>query len=442
MQDLKLESIQPWVPHPKAAPVTGREGNTLSITSNGTRTCVGGWQIEFSGAQEDTAYRVHWDARFEGVERVDDMLECLAYWGEIAADSSRRRPNEVVNWSYLLPERTGPNTLRFSRCLKGAEGTDRLTLRCTFRWSSEGSCVWELPIVEPVPVPDASEPVTIAVVTGPAGSRRRKFASIQDNLDFYVPLCEKAGANGADLIVLPEIALQYGLRGSNLDLAVPAPGPETDVFAELARKHQTRILVGMVEQDGDAVYNSAVLISPEGVIDGKYRKVHFAVGNEMDSGMLPGDDFPVFETEVGRVGCNICMDTSAAESSRVVGLNGADFLLMPIMGDFRTHHPEDHTFDPDRFRGIMQTRAMDNQLCMVVAVNEATGSCIIDRVGNVLAWNDGEQDLIQAQVILNDGFHPGNKGCAREVTWMLRRPHVYGVFTDETNRGSMLNTAY
>jgi len=43
----------------------------------------------------------------------------------------------------------------------------------------------------------------------------------------------------------------------------------------------------------------------------------------------------VFDTEIERIGCNICMDSSAAESSRMVGLNGAEVLLLPIMGDHR-----------------------------------------------------------------------------------------------------------
>ena len=442
MSNLNLESIQPWSPHSKAAPITEREGDALSVVSNGTRTCVGGWQVSYSGVETNAAYRVTWDVQYEDIIQVEDMLECLAYWGDIDEDSSRRTFKDVVNWYYLLPEKTGANRVRFSRVLKTAAGADRLTLRCTFRWSPKGKCVWQLPQVEPVEISESSESVAIAVVTGPAGSRRRKFESIQDNIDFYAPMCETAAKNGAGLIVLPEIALQYGLPGSNLDWAVPAPGPETDVFADVARKYKTRILLGMVEQDGDAAYNSAVLVGPDGVIDGKYRKVHFAVGGEMDSGLLPGDGFPVFDTEVGRVGCNICMDTSAAESSRMVGLNGADFLLMPIMGDFRARHPEDNSWDPERFRGIMQTRAMDNQLCMVVAVNHGEGSCIIDRSGNVLAWNDGEREMIQAEVILNDGFHPSNKGCAREVTWMLRRPHLYGAFSDVDNRGSMSEVTY
>ena len=442
MADLKLASIKPWAPHRQAAPVTERPGDALSVASNGTRTCVGGWQLEFSDAVAGEAYSVCWDIDYEGIARPADMLECLAYWGEISRDSSRRRDSAIASWSYLLPERTGPRHLRFSRVLKVPEGVDRLTLRCTFRWSAEGKAVWQLPRIESVPRPASPAPVKIAVATGRAGSRRRRFTCIQDNLDFYVPLCEAACQHAPNLIVLPEIALQDGIPGSALDRAVPAPGPETDVFAELCRKHGVRILLGMLERNGDAVHNSAVLMAPDGGIDGKYRKVHLAVGNEMDSGILPGDGFPVFQTEIGRVGCNICMDTSAAESSRMVGLNGADFLLMPIMGDFRAHHPEAHVFDPDRFRAIMQTHAMDNQVCMVVSVNRAEGSCIVDRLGNVLAWNDGGQDMIQAEVALDDGLRPANRGCARAVTWMLRRPHVYSAFVDPDNKGHLPETAY
>jgi len=274
------------------------------------------------------------------------------------------------------------------------------------------------------------------------GSRRGPFKRIQDNLDFYLPLCGVACKEEPDLIVLPEIALQWGIADSPLDLAVLAPGPETDVFSEFAQCHKVRVLLGMLERDGDAVHNSAVLIGPNGDIDGKYRKVHLAVGSEIDSGILPGEGFPVFDTEIGRIGCNICMDSSAAESSRIVGLNGADFLLLPIMGDHRAWHPGERIFDPERFKAIMRTRAMDNQLCMAVAVNRSEGSCIIDRLGNILAWNDGALDYIQATVELDDGYRPSSRGCFRGINWMQRRPHIYQAFVDEDNKGALLTNAY
>ena len=441
MSDLKLESIEPWAPHPKAAPLTEKSGETLAVAANGTRTCVGGWQATYSGVRSGAAYLIQWEVDHQEVDRVRDTLRASAYWGDLPQDESRRRNNDVLEWDFLLPERTGTQSLVFSRCLTAPEGADRLILRCTFRWSTVGESVWRLPRIESVAVPDPRRPVTIAVVTGQADDRRRPFASIQDNVDFYLPLCEDACTGELDLIVLPEIALQWGIPGSALDRAAPAPGPETDLFAEVARRHRVRILLGMLERDGDAVHNSAVLIGPDGQIDGKYRKVHLAMGGEIDSGILPGEDFPVFETEVGRIGCNICMDSSAAESSRMVGLNGADFLLLPIMGDHRAWHPKEGGFDPDRFKTIMRTRAMDNQLCMVVARNNGNGSCIVDHVGDVLAWNEGDEDFIHAKVNLRDGYRAASGGSYQGVNWMQRRPHIYGAYVDEQNVGSLRRDA-
>ncbi len=85
----------------------------------------------------------------------------------------------------------------------------------------------------------------------------------------------------------------------------------------------------------------------------------------------------------------------------------------------------------------MRTRAMDNQLCMVVARNNVHGSCVIDRKGEILAWNEGDQDFIEATVQLEDGYRTWNGGCFRDVNWMQRRPHAYGAFVDPDNLGSL-----
>ena len=61
-------------------------------------------------------------------------------------------------------------------------------------------------------------------------------------------------------------------------------------------------------------------------------------------------------------------------------------------------------FNESRWLAIMRTRAMDNQLCMVVARNMVQGSCVIDRKGEVLAWNEGDQDFVLADVRRADGY--------------------------------------
>ncbi len=441
MAELELVKIEPWAPHPSASPVTEQNGETLTIAANGTQTCVGGWQATFSGAKPGEAYLVRWEVEHRDVRNVRDCLVVSAYWGDLASDESNRRNATVLAWDFLLPESIGEGGLLFSRCLMAPEGAEQLVLRSTFRWSRTGTSTWRAPEVVATAVPEASSPVSVAVVTGIEGSRKGPFKTIQDNIDFYAPLCEAACATKPDLIVLPEIALQWGIDGSPLDRAVPAPGDETEVFAKMARRHSTHIVVGMLERSGDAVYNSAVLIGPDGGVDGKYRKAHLAVGGEMDSGILPGDSFPVFRTAIGRIGCNICMDSSASESSRMVGLNGADFLLLPIMGDHRAWYPGKGGYDPDRFRVIMRTRAMDNQLCMVVARNNGNGSCIVDHVGDVLAWNEGDEDFIHAKVNLRDGYRAASGGSYQGVNWMQRRPHIYGAYVDEQNVGSLRRDA-
>ena len=201
-------------------------------------------------------------------------------------------------------------------------------------------------------------------------------------------------------------------------------------FRDLAARYRARIGLGIFERDGDAVRNTCLLIDTDGGTIGRYWKVHLAAGGEDTSGVLPGDTFPVFETAVGRLGCNICMDSSAAESSRMVGLNGADFLLLPIMGDHRASRftPGTPLFNESRWLAIQRTHAMDNQLTMVVARNQTHGSCVIDRKGDVLAWNEGDRDHIVAEVPRDDGYRTWNGGCFRDVNWMQRRPHLYGAF--------------
>ena len=436
--ELVRVSVEPWTPHPAAAPRMEREGDTgLIVAANGTRTCVGGWQLRYSGITPGQAYQVVWEVAYQDVEHVRDTLECHAYWADLSPQQSK---SWGPKWEYLLPELADDgDALRFARTIVAPDDADTLTLRCVFRWATRGRAVWGLPRLWAVERPAPRAPVRVAVVTGHTNSRQSRTWDVPANVAFYAALCEAACAADPDLIVLPEICLQWQMPGSPLDRAVPAPGPETDVFAQIARRHRVRLVLPILEREADAVYNSALLIDPQGVIDGRYHKVHLAVAGELHSGTVPGDTFPVYETEIGRIGCNICMDSSAAESSRLVGLNGADFLAMPIMGDHRANRftPGRPVFNESRWKAIMRTRSLDNQLCMVVARNVAWGSCIVDRKGEILAWNEGDRDFIQADVQLDDDYRVGNGGCFREINWMQRRPHLYQSFADEWNLGSL-----
>ena len=433
---LQPDTVERWAPHPDAAPQTEKRDDTFLVAANGTRTCVGGWQFRFAEIQPGRCYHVEWEVEHDGITDTRDVLHCKSYWGSMQPTDAR----SSGMWDYLLPRVSGERSLRFGRRLTAPANATHLTLRCVFRWTTHGRSIWKPPQVTRIAAPEPRKPVKVAVVTGRQGGRRGPFQSIQDNLNFYLPLCEDTCAHKPDLIVLPEIALQWGLQDSALDSAVPAVCTETAPFASLAHAHKTRVLLGMFERDGDAVHNSAVLFGPDGSVEGCYHKVHLAVGGEEDSGILAGDGFPVFDTEIGRIGCNICMDSSAAESSRMVGLNGADFLLMPIMGDHRADRWSRGSpiYSEDRWKAIMRTHAIDSQLCMVIARNNGLGSCIIDRKGDILAWNEGDADFITATINLDDAYRTWNGGCFRDVNWLQRRPHLYGAFVDPNNVGSSI----
>ena len=425
---IKLAQAVPWTPHPRAATSDSRAGSQFVSQANGTRSCCGGWQFEFTGVTPGHRYRIAVDAVLKDVDLPSDAVACLAIWGKVAPDFSRLGMSFF--WDYICATASGSEMQRFSGTFIAPEACDTVTIRTTLRWTSRGTVNWSLPELQDLGETAPRPPVRVAVVTGQEGDARASRPTLAEGIDFYAGLTERAcEKHGAHLIALPEIGPQWHMPEHAFDKATPVPGPVTDRFAEIARRHDATIVVGLHEREGDAVFNSAVVIDAGGHIAGTYHKVHLA-SFEAFSGVSPGDDFPVWETRVGRIGCNICMDSSAAESSRMVGLNGGDFLVLPIMGDHRASvwHKGNPVLDEGRWQAIMRTRAMDNQLTMVVARNNSTASCIIDRSGEILAYNDGTADMIVADVTLDDDYRKWNGGCFRQVNWRQRRPGRYGAF--------------
>lgn len=421
-----LVQTQTWAPHDAAAPKNRQLTAAPSFESvaNGTRSCCGGWQFVFDDIQPGHHYHVTWTADWLGLAQPLDMLVGHVYWGQVDVDCYATGTSII--WDYVEAEHNEQSST-FSAHLQAPDDCTTATVRCTLRWTAEGSVTWSQPVLVDLGPAPAQLPVRVAVATGSEEMTRGSQISVQHGVERYAGLAERACAEGAQLVALPEICLQWNVPGHAYEHAVEVPGPEIEPFQQIARSHGSVLVVGLLERSGDAVHNSAVTIEADGRIAGVYHKVHLA-STEAVSGILPGDGFPVTETDVGRVGCTICMDSSAAESARMIGLNGADFLVLPIMGDHRASRwsPGAGSLDEDRWQCIQRTRAMDNQLCMVVARNRSLGSCIIDRSGEILAYNDGSQDLIAATVAMDDGFRKWNGGCFRQVNWRQRRPHLYG----------------
>ena len=374
---LALEGCETWTPEPRATPVTNRAADgDVQISGNGTHTCCGGWQFSYTGVRGGQAYRLRTRVRHEGLASAGDCLVAIVLWGPWPRTEAHTK---CIPWNYLLPKTVSPGTTEFEAVGTAPEGTSSITVRYIMRWSEHGSSRWSPPRIEETAAVER-RPVKVCVLSETRQTRDRikvePFSQglelprdVAATVDRWASLAQAACRRKPQLIVTPETVIGGASLGEG---AVAVPGPATRPFQDLARQHRVHLVLGMKERAGDASYNSAVLVGPEGKILGVYRKVHLAT-SEGFSGLSPGDGFPVFDTSIGRIGCLICMDTTVSESARMLGLQGADFLCFPIMGDLRADRwsPGAPVFNEDRWKAIMRTRAMDNQLCMVVARNGA-----------------------------------------------------------------------
>jgi len=154
-----------------------------------------------------------------------------------------------------------------------------------------------------------------------------KDANVQRSL----ALIAKAAAQGARLVVLPELANSgyvFADRAEAFGLAEEIPeGPTSRAWIDAARRHDLIIVAGIAEREGAALYNAAIVLGPSGHI-GTFRKMH--LWNAEALFFEPGNlGFPVFRTPIGRIGVAICYDGWFPETFRLQALQGADIVCVP-----------------------------------------------------------------------------------------------------------------
>ena len=148
------------------------------------------------------------------------------------------------------------------------------------------------------------------------------------NLDMSLELAAQAADNGANLIVLPELAntgYLFANRQDAFEHAESIPdGPSVLAWTRFAQEYEVYLVAGLVEQHDMQLFDTAVLLGPDGYI-GKYRKAH--LWNQEKLWFTPGDiGFPVFETPIGRIGLLICWDIWFPEVPRLLTQQGADII--------------------------------------------------------------------------------------------------------------------
>jgi len=141
--------------------------------------------------------------------------------------------------------------------------------------------------------------------------------------------------HGLDLAVLPE-TIVTNTRGPASQRAIPLHGQALDSFSALARRHKTYLVVPLdlaEETSSGPIYsNSAVLLDRQGTVAGIYRKVHpvALVGrDDLESGITPGREFPVFDCDFGKLGIQICWDIVFEDGWQALADKGAEIVVWP-----------------------------------------------------------------------------------------------------------------
>jgi N-carbamoylputrescine amidase len=178
--------------------------------------------------------------------------------------------------------------------------------------------------------------------------------AVDDNRRRTVAAIEDAVGQGAELVVLPELAssgYRLGTPEAVASAAEPIPGPTTAAWQAAAGDGCT-VVGGICERRDDQFFNSVAVVDASGVI-GVYRKLHLF--DEEQVLFAPGDaGLPVFDLPFGRIGVLVCYDLRFVEALRILRLQGADLVAMPTAwtGGFDPKPPADGVIDQVRAAAV------------------------------------------------------------------------------------------
>src|SRR5262245_33955988 len=253
------------------------------------------------------------------------------------------------------------------------------------------------------------------------------------NLDAVRTALRRAADEGARLVIFPECALTgyaFDSRDEALPFAQPVPGPATEALAADCREVDAWAVVGMLERDGDDMFNACALVGPDGVA-ASYRKLHLPFLG-VDRFTTPGErPFAVHDLGGLRVGINICYDCSFPESARTLMLLGADLVVLP------TNWPPGAV---STVCYLVQARALENHVfyAAVNRVGEERGfryigqSRFVGCDGSLLAGGGDGPEVLYAEIdpaIARQKHLVKIPGKYELDRLRDRRPEMYGLLT-------------
>lgn len=261
--------------------------------------------------------------------------------------------------------------------------------------------------------------------------QQRATFSQADNLRRGLQALEAAAANGAQLVVYPELSFttffpQHRGRGDVSTLAEPVPGPTTEVFQEAARRLGVVVVLNLYERAGERLFDTSPVIDADGTLLGCTRMMHIThyEGFWEQDYYHPGDTgAPVYQTAVGRLGVAICYDRHYPEYLRALALRGADLVVVPQAGALGEW--PDGLFEAElRVAAFQQGyyMALANRVGEEEVLTFGGGSFIVDPFGQLTGQAPvGAEAILYADLDLSQCEH----APARKLFLRHRRKEAY-----------------
>ncbi len=297
------------------------------------------------------------------------------------------------------------------------EGAKKLVIDLGLKGS--GKVVWQMPTVTECEAPLCKK-AKLASVYVPT------CKTLESALEKIINGVDEAGQKGADLIALSEVIYDFGAGIPIPEVAenLKEGGTYLNAMKLKAKEYNCYIVANLHEKDDDNhYYNTSVLIGRDGEIVGKYSKTHNSM-SEFEKGVTPGNEYPVFDTDIGKIGMLICWDAYFPEPARMLTQNGADLIVVSTVGDAAYRHV---------------ARAMENGVYVLVSGNHFANlnNCgilpckIIDPQGHILSQTINENSCAFAEVDLKNKLHtpylsiPGTFTDPHNIYANDRRPELY-----------------
>jgi predicted amidohydrolase len=195
---------------------------------------------------------------------------------------------------------------------------------------------------------------------------------VEVNLTTIVGMAEEAAHSGAQLVVFPEAALTGLINNDDpthdLPFGQTIPGPATDVLSRATREHDLWLAIGLLELDGDRLFDSAVLLGPDGQIALKYRRNQPQWhGKDADPMVYcQGSEVPKADTPLGRFTILICgdlFDDAIVQKARSLQ---PDWVLLPFARSFGDRSVDQARWDREEVPEYTKRATMTGATCLMV----------------------------------------------------------------------------